>query len=166
MEKMETVEEKAVEKTEVEAVQPPAQQTEVAGPDWSKLGPELQAKLDALSEDFVAYKASVQFGVTDWDHFEVIKWQFQKSGLEGDISNWMSAMVSGQAPIPKVVQPFLQKKAEREDLPVVQAPKIVPPTSPGGSNIVQKISSQALAEARRKAVLGDPTDLRALLGRK
>ena len=138
------------------------------GPDWSKLGPELQAKLDALTGDFDAYKASVSLGVTDWDHFEVVKWQWQKTSKETSISSWLDDMISGKTPIPKIIAPFISPAPSTPTK--VQAelvtPKIVPASTVAGQNISTKISSQVLAEARRKASLGDASELRALLGRE
>ena len=137
------------------------------GPDWNKLGPELQAKLDAVSNDLDAYKASVSLGVSDWDHFEVVKWQWEKSDRSQDISTWLGDMISGKSPVPKVIAPFIasgQSPASQAKVEV-QQPKIVAPSTVAGQNISTKISSQVLAEARRKAALGDATELRALLGR-
>lgn len=138
---------------------------EETGPNWAELGPQLQAKLDALSENFNAYKASVSLGITDWDHFEVIKWQWEKGDKSSDITSWIEGMINGKVSIPKTVAPFLSQKVET---PVKdqQLPKVVAPSTVAGTGISTKISSEKLAEARRKAALGDPTDLRLLLGRE
>jgi len=138
-----------------------------AGPDWNKLGPELQAKLDAISSDLAAYKASVSLGVSDWDHFEVVKWQWEKSDRSQDISTWLGDMISGKTAIPKIIAPFIASPASQVSpaKTEIAQPKIVSPSTVAGQNISTKISSQVLAEARRKAALGDPTELRSLLGR-
>lgn len=138
------------------------------GPDWKALGPGLQAKLDQLSNDFEAYKASVSLGVTDWEAFEVVKWQWDKGDKSKDMPTWLEDMMTGKAAVPKVILPFIKKG---EGSPVTPAstkisPQVVPATTVAGQNITTKVSSQALAEARRKASLGDPTELRLLLGRE
>ena len=138
------------------------------GPDWKALGPQLQAKLDALTGDFEAYKASVSLGVTDWEAFEVVKWQWDKGDKSKDMPTWLEDMMTGKTQVPKVIVPFIKKA---EVAPVTPAstkisPQVVAPTTVAGQNITAKVSSQALAEARRKASLGDATELRLLLGRE
>lgn len=137
------------------------------GPDWAKLGPEIQAKLDAVQSDLEAYKASVSLGITDWDHFEVVKWQWEKGAKTSDISSWLGEMISGKTAVPKIIAPFISTKPEVQQVQQVQVqqPKIVSPSTVAGTNISTKVSSQALAEARRKASLGDASELRAMLGR-
>lgn len=154
-------------KPEVTEVEPEVQKVpEVPeGPDWNKLGPELQAKLDAVSNDLAAYKASVSLGVSDWDHFEVVKWQWEKSDRSQDISTWLGDMITGKTAIPKIIAPFIASPASPAK-PEIAQPKIVAPSTVAGQNISTKVSSQVLAEARRKAALGDATELRSLLGRE
>jgi hypothetical protein len=135
------------------------------GPDWAKLGPEIQAKLDAVQSDLEAYKASVSLGITDWDHFEVVKWQWEKGAKTSDISSWLGEMMSGKIAVPKIIVPFISKPEVQVQQVQVQQPKIVSPSTVAGTNISTKVSSQALAEARRKASLGDASELRAMLGR-
>jgi hypothetical protein len=153
-------------KTELGQTEPEVQQVP-EGPDWNKLGPELQAKLDAVSNDLAAYKASVSLGVSDWDHFEVVKWQWEKSDRSQDISTWLGDMISGKVPVPKIIAPFIASPPSGPSPAKVEVPqpKIVAPSTVAGQNISTKISSQVLAEARRKAALGDATELRSLLGR-
>jgi hypothetical protein len=135
------------------------------GPDWAKLGPEIQAKLDAVQSDLEAYKASVSLGVTDWEHFEVVKWQWEKGPKTSDISSWLGEMISGKTAVPKIIAPFISKPEVQVQQVQVQQPKIVSPSTVAGQNISTKVSSQVLAEARRKASLGDVSELRSLLGR-
>ena len=153
-----------VEDIKVEVVPAPPD-----GPDWAKLGPELQAKLDMVQSDLEAYKASVSLGVTDWDHFEVVKWQWEKGPKTSDISSWLGEMISGKTAVPKIIAPFISTKPEVQVQQVqtqqVQQPKIISPSTVAGQNISTKVSSQVLAEARRKASLGDASELRSLLGR-
>jgi hypothetical protein len=150
-----------VEDIKVEVVPAPPD-----GPDWAKLGPEIQAKLDAVQSDLEAYKASVSLGVTDWEHFEVVKWQWEKGPKTSDISSWLGEMISGKTAVPKIIAPFISKpEVQQVQTQQVQQPKIVSPSTVAGQNISTKVSSQVLAEARRKASLGDVSELRSLLGR-
>lgn len=160
--------ESAPEVLEVQVPRPEAKPEPVEeGPDWKALGPGLQAKLDQLSNDFEAYKASVSLGVTDWEAFEVVKWQWDKGDKSKDMPTWLEEMMTGKAAVPKVILPFI-KKGEAAPTPASTkiSPQVVPATTVAGQNITTKVSSQALAEARRKASLGDPTELRLLLGRE
>jgi len=152
-----------IQEVKTETEPEPQPEPVMDGPDWLTLGPQLQAKLDALSSDFEAYKASVSLGVTEWEAFEVVKWQWDKGDKSKDMPTWLGEMMNGKATVPKVILPFI-KKADTPAAPKV-APQVVAPSTVAGQNITTKVSSQALSEARRKASLGDPTELRLLLGR-
>jgi hypothetical protein len=140
---------------------------EVPPEDLSPVVQSLRDELDKVKKEFDTYKKLASYGMTDAEAIEVAHWQYEKlKDKPENIAEWIKEMTEGAAPIPTVMSPFINKPASEKVIQKKPEPKVVPASTIAGQNITGKVSSQALAEARKKAMQGDPLPLKLLMGRK